>query len=168
VSVVADLSRPQAAGQDEGEDAPAAVLLMTEDDVKQIVRTAIGPGLLKEEHLTVKHVPFSRPPTMSAEGGFGYENLERYIEIVRQSSMGVMAICALLALKIFTRAGRKAAAEHAAAPGAHALMSGAAGLLPEGTGGEALATMRRQISAQLHENPDQVRQLFSTWLSEDR
>jgi flagellar M-ring protein FliF len=174
VSVVADLSRPQAAlPQTEGEGgaAPAdnaAELLMTEEDVKQIVRTAIGPSLIKDEFLTVKHVPFTRPTAMMAQTGFGYESLERYIEIARQSSMGIMAICALLALKIFTRAGRKVAAEAAVTAGGHALGAGSMGLLPEGTGDEALAAIRRQISSQLHENPEQVRQLFATWLSEER
>lgn len=169
VSVVVDLSRPQAASAEAETPAESTTaLLMSEEDVKEIVRTAIGPELLKNEHLTVKHVPFNRPALMAAETGFGYENLEQYIDIARQSSMGVMAICALLALKIVTRAGRKAAVETAAAGGAPALGIGAVGLLPAGTGDETLAAIRRQISSQLHENPEQVRQLFATWLSEDR
>lgn len=180
VSVVVDLSRPKAPVQaDEGTEggtaAPAAdaageqsALLMTEEDVKQIIQTAIGSALLKPEHLTVKHVPFNRPAVMAAETGGGFENLERYIEIARQSSMGIMAVCALLALKIFTRAGRKVAAEGAVVAGAKALGAGGAGMLPAGSGEETVLAIRRQISSQLHENPEQVRQLFATWLTEDR
>ena len=172
VSVVVDLSKPKTSDQDGNEGGGGANspsgLLMTEEDVKQIILTAIGPTLLKNEHLTVKHVPFNRPPSLSAEAGFGFENLERYIEIARQSSMGIMAICALLALKIFTRAGRKVAAESAVAAGAKALAAGTVGMLPAGSGEETILAIRRQISSQLHENPEQVRQLFATWLSEDR
>ena len=176
VSAVVDLSRPKTPAKTgegtEGDAADAAgeqsALLMTEEDVKQIIQTAIG-SLLKPEHLTVKHVPFNRPPAQtSAESGFGFENLERYIEIARQSSMGIMAVCALLALKIFTRAGRKVAAEGAVVAGAKALGAGAAGMLPAGSGEETVLAIRRQISSQLHENPEQVRQLFASWLTEDR
>lgn len=168
VSVVADLSAPQRAVSEDGEGGQTADLVMTEEDVKRIIRTAIGPELLKDEHLTVKHVPFIRPAAIAAEAGLSYETLERYIEIVRQSSLGVMAICVLLALKIVTRAGRKASEDKASAAGGLALGAGTAGLLPEATGAEALALIRRQISSQLHENPEQVRQLFAAWLSEER
>ena len=174
VSVIVDLTKPKAPvqeGDQEGTPAAAGVaeeLLMTEADVKEIIRTAIGPETLKEEHLTVKHVPFNRPtPTLAADAGFGYESLERYIEIARQSSMGVMAICALLALKIFTRAGRKAAIEGAAVS-VKGLAAGTAGMLPASSGDEAVQAIRQQITAQLHENPEHVRQLFATWLAEDR
>lgn len=173
VSVVVDLTKPKAPVQDGGQeggaaDSGTAELVMTENDVKQIIRTAIGPEILKEENLTVKHVPFIRPmPTMTADAGFGYESLERYIEIVRQSSMGVMAICALLALKIFTRAGRKAAIEGATLT-AKGLAAGASGLLPAGGGNETVEVIRQQITTQLRENPEHVRQLFATWLAEDR
>lgn len=170
VSVVADLSRPQTAVQTDNEttDDGTMELVMSVEDVKQIVRTAIGPELLSEEHLTVKHVPFVRPVETTAEAGIGYENLERYIEIVRQSSLGIMAICALLALKIFTRAGHKAAMEKGGATDARALGAGVAGMLPEGSSEEVLTAIRRQIASQLHENPERVRQLFAAWLTEER
>jgi flagellar M-ring protein FliF len=173
VSAVVDLSRPKMPAQEDDQGAAPAAdgtssLLMTEEDVKQILQTAIGSTLLKDENLTVKHVLFNRPPALSAETGFGFENMERYIEIARQSSMGIMAICALLALRIFTRAGRKVAAEGAVVAGAKALGPGNAGMLPAGGGEETLLAIRRQISSQLHENPEQVRQLFASWLTEDR
>jgi len=173
VSVVADLTKPAPPTTAEKTDTPPATeLLMTEQDVKQLVKTAVGPDLIKDDALTVKHVPFSRPIELSvSQAGFGYESLERYIEIARQSSMGVMAICALLALKIITRAGRKASdasAAVAAAGGAKAMGAGLAGMLPAGSEEETLAAIRQQIAAQLHSNPEQVRQLFATWLAEER
>ncbi len=172
VSVIADLSKPTLPAEEktEGAAAPQPELLMTEQDVMRIVKTAVGPELIKDEHLTVKHVAFSRPmPIADMQAGFGYESLERYIEIARQSSMGIMAVCALLALKIVTRAGRKAADASAAAGGAKQLGAGLSAMLPPGSSeDEAVAAMRHQIAAQLRENPDQVRQLFATWLAEER
>ncbi len=167
ISVVADLSRP-APKADSEDDVPsgAADLLMTEDDVKQIVRTAIGPELLKEEHLTVKHVPFVRAVPMAQESGLWVEQLDRYMDLVRQSSLGVMAVCALLALKIVTRAGAKAASENAAAN--QLAGAGALAPLPSASDEEILKTIRQQINTQLRENPEQVRQLFASWLTEDR
>lgn len=175
VSIVADLSKPQEPKTDnakeENKDAPAkapdAELLMSVDDVKAIVRTAIGPELLKDENLTVRHVAFNRPVSPIAIDTDGFEKWQRYIELVRQSSMGILAICALLALKIFTGAGRKAAAAQAAAS-ANALGSGAAGLLGAGTGTETANAIRQHIAGQLRQNPEQVRQLFASWLTEER
>ena len=52
-----------AAGTTAGSTASAAKpLIMSVDDVKAVIRTAIGPDLLKDENLTVKHVPFYKPP----------------------------------------------------------------------------------------------------------
>jgi flagellar M-ring protein FliF len=167
VSVVADLSRPVLPqGQGEGPAETSTELVMTEEDVKQIVRTAIGPELLTDEHLTVKHVPFIRPAAVVQESGLWYEHLDRYMELVRQSSLGVMALCALLALKIVTGAGRRAAGQKAA--GDKALAVGVAGMLPAGAEGQTIEAIRQHISRQLHENPEQVRQLFASWLTEDR
>jgi flagellar M-ring protein FliF len=175
VSVVVDLSKPKplpAAGEAaKTEEKPAAgtaeELVMTVDNVKSIIRTAIGSELLKEGNLTVQHVPFNRPiPQQSADAG-SFEKWTRIIEIARQSSMGILALCALLALKIFTGASRKAAAAAATAQPATAgaLAPGGAPML--GAGGDTNA-IRYQIALQLRQNPEQVRQVFSSWLSEER
>jgi flagellar M-ring protein FliF len=172
VSVMVDLSKPQAAEGEQGQTAAgaaAAAEIMSVDDVKDIIRTAIGPQLLKEENLSVKNIPFNRPQTMlMAEEPSTLEKLGPILEIIRQSSMGLLAVCALVVLKIFTGAGRKAAAEKAAAISAHGLAAGSAGLLPAGNSEEAVNLMREQINLQLRENPEQVRQLFSMWLAEGK
>ncbi len=179
VSIIADLSRPQepAATEDKKEkkdDAAAATpaaagseLLMSIDDVKAIVRTAIGSELLKEENLTVRHVPFNRPvsPVMVDTGGL--DSWQKYIELARQSSMGILAICALLALKIFTGASKKAAA--ASQPNAaNALGVGGTAMLGAGAGADTVNAIRQHIAGQLRQNPEQVRQLFASWLAEER
>lgn len=180
ISIVADLSKPQEPkaetekkeeGQGDAAKAQAAAgseLIMSIDDVKAIVRTAIGAELLKDENLTVRHVAFNRPTVPIEAQTDGFDNWQRYIELARQSSMGILAVCALLALKIFTGAGKKAAAAQAQAVGATALPSGAAGLLGAGAGNEAAHAIRQHIAGQLRQNPEQVRQLFANWLTEER
>jgi len=178
VSIIADLSKPQAPASktdeaqaaDQQAQAAAPVenaLLLTEEDVKAIVRTAIGSELLKEENLTVRHVAFNRPMVTEINDAMGFDKWDRYIEIARQSSMGVLALCALLALKIFTSAGKKAAAA-SAQQSTNALGAGAAGLLTAGSGADAANAIRQHIAAQLRQNPEQVRQLFANWVAEDR
>lgn len=169
VSVIVDLtkpaSEPPAGGENaEGEGAPEGenALLMTLDDVKDIIRTAIGPELLSEQNLTVKHVPFNRPAPVPAESGMDWGGI---IEIARQLSMGILAISALLVLRIFTRAGAKAASQ--ASPQAEALGMGAnLPMLPAGM--ESPGAMRKLIAGQIQQNPEQVRTLFSSWLAEDQ
>jgi flagellar biosynthesis/type III secretory pathway M-ring protein FliF/YscJ len=135
---------------------------MTIDDVKDIIRTAIGPELLSEQNLTVKHVPFNRPALIPAESGMDWDGI---IEIARQLSMGILAISALLVLRIFTRAGAKAAA--AAPPQAEALTAGGGlPMLPAGM--DSSVAMRKLIAGQIQQNPEQVRTLFSSWLMEDQ
>lgn len=184
VSVMVDLYKPQepAPAAAEGEQAGAQTQsaqtqatpeqIMSVEDVKDIIRTAIGPELLKEENLSVKNIPFNRPQAMllPAEPQ-PLDKLGPILEIIRQSSMGILAICALIVLKIFTGAGKKAAAERAATMSPNGLGlagSSAAGLLPAGNTDEAVTMMREQISLQLRENPEQVRQLFTMWLAEGK
>jgi len=145
-------------------------LIMTVDDIKDIVRAAVGPDLITDDNLTVKHVSFNRPQAAFInEEPTTLEKLTPFMEIARQSSIGIFAICALLVLKIFTRAGKQAAPDSKTSgsdqPQALAL-SGGNGMLTGG-GNDALAAMRNQINWQLRENPEQTRQLFSSWLSED-
>ncbi|MCE5187430.1 MAG: flagellar M-ring protein FliF [Planctomycetaceae bacterium] len=176
VSVIADLSRPAAAAENaaQGEQpqaqAPAAPAeIMSIEDVKEIVRTAIGSDLLKDSDLSVKNIAFYRPAAaVTLQEPSTLEKLSPILEIIRQSSMGILAICALLVLKIFTGAGKKAAADKAAAVGAHALGAGAAALLPAGNSEESVNLIRDQITLQLRDNPEQVKQLFSMWLAEGK
>jgi hypothetical protein len=76
-----------------------------------------------------------------------------------------MAICALLVLRIFRGARKKGAV--AGGPVRAHLPEGetAAGALPAGAAAEQIG-LRRQIATALQSNPDQVKQLFSSWLEE--
>jgi flagellar M-ring protein FliF len=175
VSVVADLSKakvpPAVTDETKTDQQPAAdtteEMVMTVEDVKSIILTAIGSDLLKEENLTVRHVPFNRPIPLQAADAGSFEKWTRIIEIARQSSMGILALCALLALKIFTGASRKVAAAAASQQAAGgSLAAGGAPML--GAGSADTNAIRYQIALQLRQNPEQVRQVFSSWLSEER
>ena len=168
VSAVVDLSKPAVQTeqtQTENTTTPAAgaEMIMTVEDVKAMIRTAIGPELIKDENLTVKHVPFNQPVKTAENTSFGYEKFDRYIEIARQSSLGLLAVCALAALKILTGSGKKGRLVRQA-EAAGQLGSSSMQMLPATSGSE----VRQLIAAQLRQNPEQVRQLFSTWLSEER
>ncbi len=78
--------------------------------------------------------------------------------------MGVLAICALLVLKIFSGAKKKASGEAPAAEGQLGTVN--MGLLPAG-GAESGPAFRQHIAGALRENPDQVKQLFASWLTEE-
>jgi hypothetical protein len=75
-----------------------------------------------------------------------------------------MAISALLVLKIFTKASKKAASE---APVQLPAGTEAVGML---TGGGASSAepvvVRRQLADVMRSNPDQARKLFTNWLQE--
>ncbi len=164
VAAFVDLSPVAAQTNEDGESTtePASTEpIMEIAEVQDIIRKAIGPKLA-EDGLKVVNVKFNRPTeTMPEEDSGGLD----YIQIARQSSLGIMAICALIVLKIFS-GGKKKATEAAS----EQLSAGAggqfAGFLPGG-GSEAESLMlRRQIAHNLRNNPDQVKQLFSSWLQE--
>jgi flagellar M-ring protein FliF len=177
VSAVVDLSVPEVVSEEEGaaggEDTQAAsgegqtAMIMTEQQVKDVIRNAVGPDLLKDEQsLTVVNTSFNRQMVAAIDEAGGYEKLARYIEIARQSSMGVLAVCALLVLKIFAGAKKKVAA--GVAGGSEQLGTSGLGMLPAGSGGESTVAFRQHITGALKENPEQVRQLFASWLAEGR
>jgi hypothetical protein len=74
-----------------------------------------------------------------------------------------MALCALLVLKIFTKAGKKAKAE---TPGQLPAGAEAAGMLPGMTTAAEPVVVRRQLAEVMRNNPDQARRLFTNWLQE--
>lgn len=167
VSAIVDLSvpKPPSSGEGaEGETAPETetAMIMTVEEVTQIIRNAVGPELLKDEKsLSVVNVPFQRPVIIADDSG-SYEKLSRYIEIARQSSMGVLAVCALVVLKIFTGAKKRASGGTAE----NQALSGQMAMLPAGISDDSTASYRHQISTALKQNPEQVKQLFTSWLSE--
>jgi len=138
----------------------ATATIMELSDVEEIIKNALG---LKETDLLKVVDTNHRPAELLIEEE--PSNWPRYIAIARQVSLGIMAICALLVLRIFSGARKKMAS--AAAAGELAGTEGAAaGLLPAGAEGPEPLALRKQITSAMQSNPEQVKQLFSSWLEE--
>jgi flagellar M-ring protein FliF len=159
VAAVVDLS-PAVGDANETEAGAEAAKIMELDDVEKLIRNALG--LQETDALTVVDAKFHRPLELLVDEE--PSKWPSYIAIARQASLGVMAICALLVLKVFSGASKKAGS--AAARGQLAGGEGAAGLLPAGAGGSERLTMRKQIADTLQSNPEQAKQLFTSWLEE--
>ncbi len=159
VDLSVDANQPGQSGQ------PAAIVNVT--DVEQILRTALG--LKESDSLKVVNTRFHRSTEILAQEESS--PWPRYLAMARQLSLGLMAVCAVVVLRIFSRAKRKATVPiQTQLP--EGLMS--EGLLPAGEpvaeqAGEQIAEpllVRRQIAHALKQNPDQVRQMFLSWIEE--
>jgi len=130
-------------------------------DVETLIQNALGLDLEGGDSLKVVDVKFQRqtetPLDEDMAGGLDF------IAIARQASLGIMAICALLVLRIFRGAKKKAATEAAAQL---AGAGGPAGLLPAQDENSPSLVFRRQIAGALQQNPDRVKQLFASWIEE--
>lgn len=159
VAVVVDLTlQPKPVVVADGETAPpptAPTKIMEVAKVKSLIFSALGRGMLTEDNLTVEDIPFVRaaiPPAIKEPA------YVPYVGLVKQGSLGIMAICALFALKMFSGKVK---------PG-----KGAAPVAQLSGGGEnAIAAlqpgdMREQISAAYRGDPEQVRELFTSWIEE--
>ena len=134
--------------------------IMQETDVVAIIQNALG--LEDETSIKVVDVKFNRPlESLIAEEPSSWP---RYMAIARHASLGIMAICALLVLRMFRGAKSKAAKGSKADELPEA--KGAAGLLPEGEGVLEPLVVRRQIASALEQDPERVKQLFASWLEE--
>jgi flagellar M-ring protein FliF len=157
VAAAVDLSPSESADANEAEGAGEAAKIMELSDVESLIKNALGLG--EADSLTVVDAKFYHPESqVDADEGGGIN----MVAIARHGSMGIMAICALLALKIFGGAKKKAAVASGAEqlPGAE----GPAGLLPAGASEPLM--LRKQIAATLQNNPEQAKQLFQSWLQD--
>jgi flagellar M-ring protein FliF len=144
------------------EDPNQTATLMPLKDVEDLIKSALG---FKETRDTLKvtNVRFNRRKDLAAEEPV--PTWTKYLVIARHASMGVMAVCALLVFKILTGARKKAAvAEAAAVPALPGGAPGNAGMLPGGQVNQAM--LRQHVAGALKSNPEQVRQLFATWVQQ--
>lgn len=138
----------------------SAAKIMQESDVVAIIQNALG--LEDETAIKVVDVKFNRPlESLIAEEPSSWS---RYIAIARHASMGVMAICALIVLRMFRGAKKKVVT--VSKKGELPESEEAAGFLPQGEGVAEPLVVRRQIVSALEEDPDRVKQLFASWLEE--
>jgi flagellar M-ring protein FliF len=151
VDLAADANTPASGGQ------PA--LLMQVTDIELIIRNALG--LKESDSLKVVNAKFHRSAEATAEQEPA--DWSRYVAVARHLSLGIMAICALIVLRIFSRARGKtmASVQGQATPEA-----GSSGPMPPGELIAEPAMVRQQIAHALRQNPEQVRQMFLTWIQE--
>lgn len=162
VAAVVDLTPAAAADANAAKQAGTGKVMAVED-VEKLIRNALGLG--KEDPLTVVEAKFYRlaEPIIEEKES----NWPRYIAIARQASLGLMAVCALLVLRIFSKATRQVLSAGSVSAVQLSSGEGVAGLLPAGAGKEAEPQiLRRQIAASLQNNPEQTRELFLSWLEE--
>lgn len=147
-----DANEVGAAGQ------TAQIMQLTE--VEEIIRTALG--LKEADSLKVVNAKFHQTsePLIEEEP----KNWTRYLAVARHLSLGLTAVCALVVFRIFSRARSKALAEAQAhqLPGVGAR----GGLLPAGELPAEPTVLRRQITHALKNNPEQVREMFLSWIEE--
>jgi len=147
------------------DDPNDAQPMMNIADVNNLIQSAVNIKDPNAVTITVVQAKFSRPSIpVFAEAE---QDWTRYLTLAREASMGIMAFCALLVYLIFARARKKADAA-ASQTSLAQLQAGAAGMLMETTDDETqqVAVVRRQISSALKSNPDQVRELFASWMQE--
>ncbi len=135
------------------------VAKITKEQVEKLIRNALG--LKETDELTVVEARFSRPlePLLAEEESDEMD----YVAIAGQASLGIMAVCALFVFKIFSSAGKKSKGRGAMA----SLSTGQqVGLLPGGKEESESAKLHRQITGALQNNPEQVKQLFTSWIEE--
>ena len=143
---------------------PPLFLLCQLTDVEEIIRNAVG--LKSTDSLKVVNAKFNRPvPAADLEQEYQQSlKWNRYIEIARQASLGLLAISALLVLKIFSGARKRS---ESAMPAMAALPAGSsAGMLAAGQYNEEPMALRAQIAGALERNPEEVKRLFSNWVEE--
>lgn len=145
---------------DANEPAPGAqpATIMSVTDVEEVIRKALG--LKEADSLKVVNARFHRVAEPLAEEESS--SLSGYMALARQLSLGIMAICAVVVLRIFSRARRKAVEVQGQLPEG----AGPAGLLSPGDLPAEPLLVRRQIANALKQNPDQVRQMFLSWVEE--
>ncbi|MBW8039408.1 MAG: flagellar M-ring protein FliF [Planctomycetes bacterium] len=159
VAAFVDLSPPDANGTGSG---GSGAKIMELSEVEEIIRNALG---IKETGaIKVVDIKFHRParPLLDEEPSGGLD----FIAIAGQASLGIMAICALLVLKMFSKAKKKAASMPATGKLPAAGATG--GLLPTGTESSGPSEMRNRIAESLRSNPEQAKQLFASWLEDKR
>lgn len=182
VAVVVDLT-PAKTG---GEEAPAAAKLMQVQDVWRIVKMALGLDVpdappaeggggagaaTGTDSLTVKEASFYHDPQLAALGAEdeGLFTKDFILEIAKRSSLGLLVLGALLALKMFS--SRKSAAAAEGSPLAALTGQGgeaAGGLLPASAGEGGSRILKAQITRALQNNPEEVKRLFLSWVESEK
>ncbi len=184
VAVVVDLSMPKPLVADSAAPTDATKTnqptkqaspnqkIMTVEQVKEIIKNALGRELLtKEDALTVVDAPFVQTrmlemPTVETAGPVG---IEKYIGLLKDSSTAIVAFFAFLTLLIFGRSSKKQKKSSSNAEDQDELLeeSPLKGILPELDTETPEIAYRKHVSRTLRQNPEEVKQLFASWIAEE-
>ena len=165
VACFVDLSKPVK----EGEDSAAAGDIMKTEDVEAMIVNALG--LKDKTDVKVTKTTFYKDPTLAAaqaEAGDEPMFTQAFIlDIAKRSSLGVLVIGVLLALKMVRKGAKVPAGEpqtviEGQVPKSDNLLTAsvAAGANPD--------AMRKHITRALQENPEEVKRLFLSWASNEQ
>jgi flagellar M-ring protein FliF len=157
VAAFVDLSRPESQGEDAAAAAPLSVT-----DVEGILRSALG--LSDSDSLKVVPASFPRAPAPEAPEEPGLMTLPNILLIARHASLGLLAVGALLTLKMIGRRRPKNASEQA--PVLAGATTGTDNLLPADSGDPE--QLRTRITRALQDNPEEVKRLFLNWVEGEK
>lgn len=171
IAAFVDLA-PPVAETAEGEEASPPMKMPTIEEVESIIKNAVGfvetgtdpKNKGRADELKVVNVPFHRGGAtagIEAEIASARRN-EFLITLARNASLGVLAVAALLAMRmLMSRRDAPAATPGEVQPG---------GSLPGVAGGDNETNERtyllNQINHALRENPQDVQKLFLDWVEE--
>ena len=137
---------------------------MTLKQAEDVIRGAIG--LKKEDQLTVVDTPFYKAPVADTKADDDKQsNRDFYLEIARRSSLGLLVVGALAAMKILAGSRRKGVPSAGAVPALEG--QSVRGALPSGEG-EDPEQLRSRITRALQENPEEVKRLFLSWVESEK
>ena len=158
VAAVVDLSPPDV---NETETGASTAKIMELSDVETLIQNALGLKLENGDSLKVVDVKIPRQeiPIIEEEASGGLD----FVAIARQASLGIMAVCALIVLRMFRGAKKKVQSETAKTPLPEAQAN--MGFLTE-QAGIPPSIIRQQIAGALERDPERVRQLFTNWIEE--
>lgn len=163
VAAVVDLSVNDPNGASSGE----AEKIMKKEDVQLIIANALGLNLNNGDSLTVVEAKFYKGSEIASEDEKP-STMDGYMQMAEKFSLGIMGICALLVLKMFSGSKKKKGESEIKSMGQIAGGEGNRGLaaIAGGSFEENPIILRKQIANALQKNPDQVKQLFASWINE--
>ena len=200
VAVIVDLNKPSVLGMPTSDGAPkdatqtkssgaasntdkAVEKIMTVEQVKEIIKNALGRDLLlNEESLTVVDAAFGKEDFFSnpAYQVSSSLNIDKYIEIIRNSSMPLMAFFAFLTILVLGKGSKKKTAATSStgiskSPVIESQMDQLQltsskilqELFEQTSDTEPEIVYRKHIANSLRSNPEEVKQLFASWMQED-
>jgi len=180
VAVFVDLSaQTGGAGESEGGAEGAKVKA---DDVKNIVKAALGLNLAGGEGaagaeagaetgggtfdtLEVIEASFPQPAPPEALEEPGMFSLDNVLKLLRQASLGILVIGALLMLKMF---GGKKKIDGEGSLALEGVGPGQENLLPAPATRADQEMLKARITRALQENPEEVKRLFLSWVEGEK